>query len=86
MYMLPYRCKVTNAHGVVPVGRAKVPAWCEDDQSKCTRGPKQMVYWNQLSGNNVEVSGDDSQGRAKSPGYNYKMGFSGGAQNDIFGL
>ena len=37
-----------------------------------------MIYWNQLSGNNVNVTGFDRSGHPKSPGYNPNMGFHGG--------
>ncbi|KAF8901889.1 hypothetical protein CPB84DRAFT_1708032 [Gymnopilus junonius] len=84
MYMLPYRCRVTRQPGDAAVAPGRPPVWCEDDQNKCVRGAKQMVFWNQLDGNNVVISGDDLSGRPKSPGYNRKMGFSNGAQTDIF--
>uniref|UniRef100_A0A8H7Y694 Uncharacterized protein n=1 Tax=Psilocybe cubensis TaxID=181762 RepID=A0A8H7Y694_PSICU len=84
MYMLPYRCRVTGHTGPAAVASAVPPVWCEDDQSKCVKGAKQMVFWNQLEGNNVEVSGSDLSGQPKSPTYNAKMGFSDGAQTDIF--
>ncbi|EAU86287.2 hypothetical protein CC1G_08011 [Coprinopsis cinerea okayama7 len=86
MYMEPFRCKVINPpkSASVMVGRAKPPVWCEDDQKKCRMGPKQMIYWNQLDGNNVEVEGLDLDGNPKRPVYNYKMGFMNGAQTDIF--
>ena len=38
-----------------------------------------MVYWNQLSGNNIEVDGWDRSGNHKSPTYNMKLGFANGA-------
>ncbi|SJK99699.1 uncharacterized protein ARMOST_03010 [Armillaria ostoyae] len=85
MYMLPYKCKVTGATSTIPVAKGKPPVWCEDDRSKCVSGPKQMLYWHQAEGNNIEVSGYDLSGSPKSPGYNTKCGFSSGAQNDIFG-
>ncbi|KAF7323432.1 hypothetical protein HMN09_00124100 [Mycena chlorophos] len=84
MYHLPYRCKVTGATGTKAVGTPKPPVWCQDDPSSCVSGPKQMVYWNQLEGNNIEVSGYDNAGDPKSPGYNGNCGFADGAQNDIF--
>ena len=59
-----------------------------------------MLYWNQASGTNIHVSGEDLSGKPKSPGYNEKCGFKPGelaeekvgttlmnclgAQNDIF--
>ncbi|KAL0947760.1 hypothetical protein HGRIS_013838 [Hohenbuehelia grisea] len=84
MYHQAFRCKVTNAKSTVPVGQGKPPVWCEDDPSKCTKGPKQMLYWNQLEGNNIEVKGLDLSGQPRSPAYNQKCGFPDGAQNDIF--
>jgi len=38
----------------------------------------QMVYWNQLEGNNIVVSGSDLSGNPRSPTYNAKLGFSNG--------
>jgi hypothetical protein len=84
MYQQPFRCRVTGATSTTPVAKAKPPVWCEDNPSACVKGAKQMVYWNQLSGNNINVEGWDKTGRPKSPGYNMKLGFAGGAQNDIF--
>lgn len=80
MYMEGFRCNVTGATSNTPVSRARAPVWCEDDQSNCVKGAKQMVYWNQLEGNNVVVSGFDLSGNPKSPGYNMKMGFENGEQ------
>jgi hypothetical protein len=37
-----------------------------------------MVFWNQLEGNNVFVSGFDLSGRNRAPSYNNKMGFADG--------
>jgi len=37
-----------------------------------------MVFWNQLEGNNVNVSGLDLARQPKSPSYNMKMGFQAG--------
>jgi hypothetical protein len=37
-----------------------------------------MVFWNQLEGNNIVVSGLDRSGRARAPTYNFKLGFSNG--------
>ncbi|KAJ7500432.1 hypothetical protein B0H11DRAFT_1800351, partial [Mycena galericulata] len=84
MYNLPYRCKVTGATSTTPVGTPKPAVWCENDPSACVTGPKQLLYWNQLDGNNIEVSGLDASGFPKSPAYNTKCGFDDGAQNDIF--
>ncbi|KAK7035987.1 hypothetical protein R3P38DRAFT_2910054 [Favolaschia claudopus] len=84
MYHLPYRCKVTGATSTKAVGTAKPPVWCENNANGCTNGPKQMIYWNQLEGNNIKVDGYDAAGDFKSPAYNSKCGFPDGAQNDIF--
>ncbi|PBK92162.1 hypothetical protein ARMGADRAFT_1013399 [Armillaria gallica] len=84
MYMHPFRCTVTGATGTTAVGTPKAPEWCEDDQSKCVSGPKKFIIWNQNEADTVSVSGYDLAGEPKSPGYNTKMGFQGGAQNDIF--
>ncbi|KAF9524967.1 hypothetical protein CPB83DRAFT_860323 [Crepidotus variabilis] len=84
MYMLPYRCKVTGITGNATVAPGVPPVWCETDAKQCVVGAKQMVYWHQLDGNNVEVDGFDLAGENKSPGYNSKMGFPNGAQRDIF--
>lgn len=84
MYMAGYKCMVTNATSTVPVATPQAPVWCEDDQSQCVKGAKQVMIWHQAEGNNVDVSGLDDAGNWKSPGYNWKMGFADGAQNDIF--
>ncbi|KDQ07356.1 hypothetical protein BOTBODRAFT_180784 [Botryobasidium botryosum FD-172 SS1] len=84
MYMGGYRCRVTNAKNTKPVATAKPPVWCEGNPGACTQGAKQMVFWQQLEGNNVVLSGNQADGQAKSPGYNMKMGFKDGAQRDIF--
>ncbi|KAG6909396.1 hypothetical protein DXG01_000697 [Tephrocybe rancida] len=84
MYHQGFKCKVTGATSTNPVAVAKPPVWCEGDSSKCTTGAKQMIYWHQLDGNNINVSGQDLSGQPKSPAYNQKAGFPDGAQNDIF--
>jgi len=84
MYMAAYRCKVTGATGNAAVAPATPAVWCEDDASKCIVGAKQMIYWNQLDGNNIEVNGTDLAGDPKSPAYNNKLGFQNGAQTDVF--
>ncbi|KAJ7063711.1 hypothetical protein C8F01DRAFT_1134056 [Mycena amicta] len=84
MYHLPYRCKVTGAKATKAIGTPKPPVWCENNAGSCTKGPKQMLYWNQLEGDNIEVDGYDAAGEPKSPAYNSKCGFSDGAQTDIF--
>ncbi|KAJ3889687.1 hypothetical protein GG344DRAFT_66902 [Lentinula edodes] len=69
------RCQVTNSGNKV-LGTPKPPVWCEGNSSACVSGPKQMLYWNQASGNNIAVSGKDLSGNAKSPAYNAKCGFA----------
>lgn len=84
MYMFPYRCMVTGSTSTKKLAKAKPPVWCEGQEANCTPGAKQMIYWHQLTGNNIEVSGYDLHGQPKSPAYNMKCGFKEGAQNDIF--
>ncbi|KAH8821320.1 hypothetical protein F5884DRAFT_840582 [Xylogone sp. PMI_703] len=78
MYMGGYKCKVTGSTSTKKVGTAKPPTYCANDASKCQKGPKQMIVWNQLEANNVNVPAGGS------PGYNQKNGWAPGAQNDIF--
>ncbi|KAJ3514775.1 hypothetical protein NLJ89_g2178 [Agrocybe chaxingu] len=70
--------------GDAAVAPGKPPVWCEDEPGRCVQGAKQMVFWNQLEGNNVQVSGVDLAGEPKAPTYNMRMGFADGPQNDIF--
>ncbi|KAK1488193.1 hypothetical protein CTAM01_11416 [Colletotrichum tamarilloi] len=76
-YMQNFKCNVTNAVSTKRLGIAKPPVACRDDSKKCVAGPKQLIAWNQAEGNNVQDVG-------YSPGYNARMGFKPGAQNDIF--
>ncbi|KAG5338273.1 hypothetical protein C0989_007782 [Termitomyces sp. Mn162] len=82
IYHQGFRCKVTGATSMAPVAVAKPPVWCEGDASKCTKGAKQMIYWNQLDGNNVHVSGYDFSGNPKSPAYSQKLGFFDGRRSE----
>ncbi|KAJ3556862.1 hypothetical protein NP233_g11880 [Leucocoprinus birnbaumii] len=84
MYMHPLKCNVTGQTGNLSLAQPEPPVWCEGNVSACTSGPKQMIYWNQLEGNNIAVSGQDLSGAPKSPGYNMNCGFADGPQNDIF--
>lgn len=88
MYMTGFKCQVTNARPDAPaIAPPQTPVWCEDDESKCVQGAKRMVIWHQdPSINNIETDGQPPQkdGQARSPGYNMKLGFRPGAQNDIF--
>ncbi|KAJ8469013.1 hypothetical protein ONZ45_g17037 [Pleurotus djamor] len=74
MYMLPYRCRVTNVSpsgSSVRLASGQPAVWCEDDPSRCTRGAKQMIFWNQAEGNNIEVSGADLSGFWETMPSNY---------------
>jgi len=84
MYQNAFRCQVLGSTSTRKVGKGQPPVWCEDDPSKCVKGPKQMIAWNQLTGDNIEVDGWDLSGGHKSPGYNTKCGWTPGPQNDIF--
>lgn len=79
IYHQAFRCNVTGATSTVAVAAPKAPEWCEDDASKCVKGAKQMVYWQQLDGNNIALQGTQRDGGWKSPGYNSKLGFVDGA-------
>ena len=76
--MFPYRCKVTGTPGKAAVAPGIPATWCEDNPSNCTKGPRQMIYWNQVERNNIVTSGRDLAGDPKSPAYNAKLGFSNG--------
>lgn len=87
MYMAPWKCTVTGAKPNAPqLAVPRDPVWCEGNPGACVTGAKKMIAWHQLDGNNVFTDGQPPQadGQARSPGYNAKMGFSPGAQNDIF--
>ncbi|CAF0993141.1 unnamed protein product [Adineta steineri] len=77
MYMQGHKCMVTGTTSTRKLAVAKPPVYCEDDSSKCVKGAKQMIFYQQLTGNNVFNP-------PKMPTYNARMGFSDGAQNDIF--
>ncbi|KAF7330347.1 hypothetical protein MVEN_02473000 [Mycena venus] len=81
---LGFRCQVTGEPGKTALASAVPPTWCEDSPADCTTGARQMIYWNQAEGNNIDVSGNDSRGFPKSPAYNSVLGFDEGAQHDIF--
>ncbi|KAJ6530987.1 hypothetical protein DFH09DRAFT_1044729 [Mycena vulgaris] len=84
MYMQGFRCKVVGNTGTAALAPAIPPTWCEDAPTNCTSGARQMIYWNQLDGSNIFVSGSDSHGSPRSPAYNSVLGFPEGAQTDIF--
>lgn len=78
MYHLGFRCKVVGQTSDRAVAAGQPPVWCEGDPESCVQGPKQMLYWHQFEGNNVEVEGYDLAGDPKSPAYNEKCGFKNG--------
>ncbi|KAF8162702.1 hypothetical protein B0H34DRAFT_834971 [Crassisporium funariophilum] len=84
MYHQPFKCRVSGSTSNTAIAAPKPPVWCEGNPGACTKGAKQMIYWNQNEGNNIQVDGYDQSGSFKSPGYNGKLGFNEGAQNDIF--
>jgi len=84
MYHLGFRCKVVGQTSDRAIAPGQPPVWCEGDPESCVQGPKQMLYWHQFEGNNIEVEGYDFAGDPKSPAYNEKCGFKNGAQHDIF--
>lgn len=77
-YMQGFKCKVTGATSTKTLAKAQIPVYCEDDQSKCVKGAKQMLAWHQKTGNNIETE------RGTTPNYNQKCGWTEGAQTDIF--
>ncbi|KAJ7584546.1 hypothetical protein C8J56DRAFT_863127 [Mycena floridula] len=84
IYMQGFRCKVTGNTGDAAVASGSPPVWCGDDPSTCIAGAKQMVFWNQAEGDNIEVDGFDNAGNPKFPMYNEQLGWAPGAQHDIF--
>lgn len=78
IYMQGFKCQVSGATSTTPLAKAQPPAQCEDDASKCVTGAKQMIVWNQLTGNNVFPK------NGQTPAYNARNGFKPGAQDDIF--
>ncbi|KXN90938.1 Cell division control protein 15 [Leucoagaricus sp. SymC.cos] len=55
---------------------------CPDGGCICVVGIL-MIYWNQLEGNNIDVSGQDLSGIPKSPGYNMKLGFDNASAGEM---
>lgn len=96
MYMQNLRCHVTGSSSTKTVAAAQAPVFCGDGKTPCVAGAKQMIAWNrtcclchphvlriltccpEADGNNVEMPA------GISPGYHPKMGWTPGAQNDIF--
>ncbi|TFK26683.1 hypothetical protein FA15DRAFT_637078 [Coprinopsis marcescibilis] len=78
MYMHPIKCKVVGNTGSRAVAQAVPPAYCDGDRNSCVSGAKQMVFRNQIEGNNIILTGN------RHPTYNARLGFADGAQTDIF--
>jgi hypothetical protein len=86
-YMNGFKCQVTGARADAPkVGKAQPAKWCEGKPEECVKGPKGITIFNQQpSANTIELKGIyQADMQEASPGYNEKMGFYAGAQNDIF--
>ncbi|KAJ9664715.1 hypothetical protein H2198_000061 [Neophaeococcomyces mojaviensis] len=81
MYMQGFKCNVTNVDESIakPLAKAQPAKWCKDNQASCVSGPKQMIVFNQLEGDNV-----NGIPQYETPVYNDACGFKAGAQNDIF--
>ncbi|KAF2436172.1 hypothetical protein EJ08DRAFT_579062, partial [Tothia fuscella] len=69
MYMQGFKCKVTRATSTAPIAAAVPPTYCKDDKTKCTKGAKQMIAWNQAEGKNVFPP------NGVSPAYNEAWGW-----------
>jgi len=78
MYMNGFQCNVTGATSNTPIPQGKVPVRCADDSSKCIKGPKQPIYWDQAEGNNM------FDNIYAPPLYLDTYGFGNGAQNDLW--
>lgn len=77
--MQGFKCNVTGASPTAaPLAKAQAPVFCENDSSKCVKGAKQMLAWQQATGNNIETA------QWITPNYNQKCGWAEGAQTDIF--
>ncbi|KAL4865341.1 hypothetical protein BDV12DRAFT_211111 [Aspergillus spectabilis] len=72
VYMAGYKCNVTGATSTSQLAPAQPPVYCENDESKCISGAKQMIAWNQRTGNNVDPPS------GKTPMYNDAWGFRNG--------
>ncbi|QRV75229.1 hypothetical protein RhiJN_03244 [Ceratobasidium sp. AG-Ba] len=78
MYMNGFQCRITGATHNTPIPKGKVPVKCADDKSKCVKGPKVPMYWDQAEGNNMFNDIRDP------PMYLDSYGFPDGAQNDLW--
>lgn len=46
--MAGYKCDVTESTSTKKVAPAQVPVYCEDDETKCVKGAKQMIAFNRM--------------------------------------
>ena len=65
--MAGYRCNVTGAVGTQQLAEAKPPVLCDTDPSQCVSGAKQLVYWHQADGNNVDADVDPCESLSLGP-------------------
>ncbi|OCF78392.1 hypothetical protein I204_00332 [Kwoniella mangroviensis CBS 8886] len=78
IYNVAYRCQVTGqTNSANTVQRGAVPNKCDNNPSKCVKGPKTPMYLWQADGNNLP-------NLDTPPNYRDNWGFADGAQNDIF--
>lgn len=76
--MWPSKCKVTPGPNPKQIGSPKAPVWCKGDPGSCVNGPKQIMVYHQLEGNNIDGDGNDLYGNPKTLGYNPDCGFADG--------
>jgi len=74
---------VTGAVAFSEPAPGQPPVWCEDDESKCVKGPKELMCYHQAGRNDIFVNGYQRNGELEALGYNMTIGFHNGAQNDI---
>jgi hypothetical protein len=56
MYMNAFRCRVTGAKANAPkLAKAQPAVWCEDDQTKCKKGPKGITIYNQRKRSTLSI-------------------------------
>jgi hypothetical protein len=46
--MAGYKCNVTGSTSTKKVAPAQVAVHCEDDETKCVKGAKQMIAFNRM--------------------------------------
>nr|XP_019051361.1 hypothetical protein I302_01810 [Kwoniella bestiolae CBS 10118]OCF30291.1 hypothetical protein I302_01810 [Kwoniella bestiolae CBS 10118] len=78
IYNIAYRCQVTGqTNSANTVQKGAVPNKCDNNPSKCVKGPKTPMYLWQADGNNLP-------NLDTPPNYRDNWGFADGAQDDIF--